>query len=201
MSKREGDRERKLMGNISGFFGPDAIRPFDPKDVENDLKEKKFKTKDLELAVRQALNPSLLTDLEEEDTSTKKKGKKKAETKKKDTPAATPTKRQSRNLNLEQDMVDEDIVKKRVSCYESLDGCKLTFFLKKKSASQCRLKRKMRAGIRLLLKVIRIKSPQNIKRYTISDTDYSVWYITRKRQVIHTHTRIERGSNIESPTG
>ncbi|CAO3654945.1 unnamed protein product [Mucor fragilis] len=35
--------------------------------VENDLKAKKFKTKDLELAVRQALNPSLLTQLEEED--------------------------------------------------------------------------------------------------------------------------------------
>ncbi|CAO0797974.1 unnamed protein product [Mucor circinelloides] len=49
-----------------GFFGPDAIRPFDNAMVENDLKAKKFKTKDLELAVRQALNPSLLTQLEEE---------------------------------------------------------------------------------------------------------------------------------------
>ncbi|KAK4515243.1 uncharacterized protein ATC70_002853 [Mucor velutinosus] len=49
-----------------GFFGPDAIRPFDSAMVENDLKAKKFKTKDLELAVRQALNPSLLTQLEEE---------------------------------------------------------------------------------------------------------------------------------------
>ncbi|KAL9538805.1 hypothetical protein MBANPS3_010664 [Mucor bainieri] len=49
-----------------GFFGPDAIRPFDNAIVEDDLKAKKFKTKDLELAVRQALNPSLLTQLEEE---------------------------------------------------------------------------------------------------------------------------------------
>ncbi|KAI8382252.1 hypothetical protein BD560DRAFT_386082 [Blakeslea trispora] len=50
-----------------GFFGPDAIRPFDNESVENDLKAKKFKTKDLELAVRQALNPSLLTQLEDEE--------------------------------------------------------------------------------------------------------------------------------------
>lgn len=54
------------MYSCSGFFGPDAIRPFDNAMVENDLKAKKFKTKDLELAVRQALNPSLLTQLEEE---------------------------------------------------------------------------------------------------------------------------------------
>ncbi|CEG64235.1 hypothetical protein RMATCC62417_01247 [Rhizopus microsporus] len=45
-----------------GFFGPDAIRPFHHEAVENDLKAKKFKTKDLELAVRQALNPSLLKE-------------------------------------------------------------------------------------------------------------------------------------------
>lgn len=116
----------------SGFFGPDAIRPFDAKDVEIDLKAKKFKTKDLELAVRQALNPSLLTDLEqeEEEISTKKvKGKKKAEpkpngtTKKKDT-TTIATKRRSRNLQVnqekEEEMVDEtavsENVKKRVSC-------------------------------------------------------------------------------------
>lgn len=51
----------------SGFFGPDAIRPFDPQEVENDLNAKKYKTKDLEMAIRQALNPSLLTELEEEE--------------------------------------------------------------------------------------------------------------------------------------
>ncbi|ORE09497.1 Tudor/PWWP/MBT [Rhizopus microsporus var. microsporus] len=50
-----------------GFFGPDAIRPFHHETVENDLKAKKFKTKDLELAVRQALNPSLLKEAEESD--------------------------------------------------------------------------------------------------------------------------------------
>ncbi|GAA5817397.1 hypothetical protein MFLAVUS_010943 [Mucor flavus] len=50
-----------------GFFGPDAIRPFDPQEVENDLNAKKYKTKDLEMAIRQALNPSLLTELEEEE--------------------------------------------------------------------------------------------------------------------------------------
>ncbi|KAI7898563.1 uncharacterized protein BX663DRAFT_524602 [Cokeromyces recurvatus] len=50
-----------------GFFGPDAIRPFDSEIVENDLKAKKFKTKDLEMAVRQALNPALLEQIEREE--------------------------------------------------------------------------------------------------------------------------------------
>ncbi|KAI8379588.1 uncharacterized protein BYT42DRAFT_569307 [Radiomyces spectabilis] len=50
-----------------GFFGPDCIRPFDRATVERDLKAKKFKTKDLEIAVRQALDPSLLEELEEEE--------------------------------------------------------------------------------------------------------------------------------------
>ncbi|KAJ2962940.1 hypothetical protein NQZ79_g2023 [Umbelopsis isabellina] len=50
-----------------GFFGADSIRPFDADAVERDLKAKKFKTKDLELAVRQALDPSLLDDEEEEE--------------------------------------------------------------------------------------------------------------------------------------
>ncbi|ORZ23380.1 hypothetical protein BCR42DRAFT_343981 [Absidia repens] len=45
-----------------GFFGPDSIRPFDKANVEKDLKAKKFKTKDLELAVREALNPALMED-------------------------------------------------------------------------------------------------------------------------------------------
>ncbi|KAI9323665.1 hypothetical protein BX666DRAFT_1889172 [Dichotomocladium elegans] len=49
-----------------GFFGPDAIRPFDSENVERDLTAKKFKTKELENAVRQALNPSLLQKDEEE---------------------------------------------------------------------------------------------------------------------------------------
>jgi hypothetical protein len=40
---------------ISGFFGPDAIRPFDSVNVENDLAANKFKTKDLIFAVEQAL--------------------------------------------------------------------------------------------------------------------------------------------------
>ncbi|KAI7874343.1 uncharacterized protein EV154DRAFT_556016 [Mucor mucedo] len=116
-----------------GFFGPDAIRPFDAKDVENDLKEKKFKTKDLELAVRQALNPSLLTQEEEEEEREEEeeeeeevkevrkkvaKTTKKATQKKKDTSLPPPptlttttttnatTKRRSRNLHLE-DMEDD----------------------------------------------------------------------------------------------
>ncbi|KAI8139349.1 hypothetical protein BJV82DRAFT_521818 [Fennellomyces sp. T-0311] len=50
-----------------GFFGPDAIRPFNSENVERDLKAKKFKTKDLENAVRQALDPSLLEKEEQED--------------------------------------------------------------------------------------------------------------------------------------
>jgi hypothetical protein len=79
----------------SGFFGPDAIRPFDSEHVENDLKAKKFKTKDLELAIRQALNPSLLTEIEEEEEEeeeeeiTTKKGKKKVTIDKKK-PITTP---------------------------------------------------------------------------------------------------------------
>ncbi|CAO3591238.1 unnamed protein product [Absidia cylindrospora] len=45
-----------------GFFGPDSIRPFDKVNVEKDLKAKKFKNKDLELAVREALNPALMEE-------------------------------------------------------------------------------------------------------------------------------------------
>ncbi|KAI9473649.1 MAG: hypothetical protein EXX96DRAFT_610576 [Benjaminiella poitrasii] len=48
-----------------GFFGPDCVRPFDRETVERDLKAKKFKTKDLELAIHQALDPSLLKAEEE----------------------------------------------------------------------------------------------------------------------------------------
>lgn len=42
----------------SGFFGADSIRPFDKANVEKDLKAKKFKTKDLERAVLEALDPN-----------------------------------------------------------------------------------------------------------------------------------------------
>ncbi|KAI8974904.1 hypothetical protein BDB01DRAFT_728615 [Pilobolus umbonatus] len=70
-----------------GFFGPDLIRPFDRTSVERDLKAKKFKTKDLETAVNQALDPSLLKakeeaeaaedkeEEEEEEEKPKKKGR------------------------------------------------------------------------------------------------------------------------------
>ncbi|KAI8339432.1 hypothetical protein BC941DRAFT_420470 [Chlamydoabsidia padenii] len=50
-----------------GFFGPDSIRPFNKVNVEKDLKAKKFKTKDLEMAVREALDPSLMEQDEEEE--------------------------------------------------------------------------------------------------------------------------------------
>ncbi|KAI7887106.1 hypothetical protein K492DRAFT_31609 [Lichtheimia hyalospora FSU 10163] len=50
-----------------GFFGPEMIRPFDPVVVERDMKAKKFKTRELENAVRQALDPSLLEEEEQED--------------------------------------------------------------------------------------------------------------------------------------
>ncbi|RUS20375.1 hypothetical protein BC938DRAFT_475573 [Jimgerdemannia flammicorona] len=53
-----GHRNSGVFG--TGFFGPDLIRPFDRDEVERDLKAKKFKSKDLELAVRQALDPSLV---------------------------------------------------------------------------------------------------------------------------------------------
>lgn len=131
--KKANKKLNKKVYVCSGFFGPDAIRPFDAKDVENDLKEKKFKTRDLELAVRQALNPALLTqeiaeeeeEEEEEDPPVEEKQKKKPVTKKttqkkKDTPTVA-TKRRSRNLQLDQDMEDEtgalDNLKKRVSLY------------------------------------------------------------------------------------
>ncbi|ORX58273.1 Tudor/PWWP/MBT [Hesseltinella vesiculosa] len=45
-----------------GFFGPDSIRPFDKKTVETDLKAKKFKNRDLEKAVREALDPNVVQD-------------------------------------------------------------------------------------------------------------------------------------------
>ncbi|CAO3606926.1 unnamed protein product [Cunninghamella echinulata] len=49
-----------------GFFGPDSIRPFNRANVEKDLKARKFKTKDLELAVREALDPSALEEEDDE---------------------------------------------------------------------------------------------------------------------------------------
>lgn len=52
---------------ISGFFGPDSIRPFNKINVEKDLKAKKFKTKDLEMAVREALDPSMMEQDEEDE--------------------------------------------------------------------------------------------------------------------------------------
>ncbi|KAI8641743.1 hypothetical protein BD408DRAFT_417594 [Parasitella parasitica] len=75
-----------------GFFGPDAIRPFDNEHVENDLKAKKFKTKDLEMAVRQALNPSvvaqMLEDKDGEDAEEDEEEVKKGKGKKASTPVA-----------------------------------------------------------------------------------------------------------------
>lgn len=53
------------MEKKSGFFGPDCVRPFDRATVERDLKAKKFKTKDLETAIHQALDPSILKAEEE----------------------------------------------------------------------------------------------------------------------------------------
>ncbi|KAI8333716.1 hypothetical protein BC941DRAFT_434275 [Chlamydoabsidia padenii] len=50
-----------------GFFGPDSIRPFNKADVEKDLKAKKFKTKDLERAIREALDPTWIDDDDEEE--------------------------------------------------------------------------------------------------------------------------------------
>ncbi|CAO3591390.1 unnamed protein product [Absidia cylindrospora] len=57
-----------------GFFGPDSIRPFNKVNVEKDLKAKKFKTKDLEMAVREALDPTLIEDREEEDEEEEDEG-------------------------------------------------------------------------------------------------------------------------------
>ncbi|KAI7869715.1 hypothetical protein BDF14DRAFT_1779847 [Spinellus fusiger] len=53
-----------------GFVGSDNIRSFEKEDVERDLKDKKFKSKDLEHAVRQALDPTYLED-DKKDTSNK----------------------------------------------------------------------------------------------------------------------------------
>ncbi|CAO3638997.1 unnamed protein product [Cunninghamella blakesleeana] len=62
-----------------GFFGPDSIRPFNRANVEKDLKARKFKTKDLELAVREALDPSALEeeerDGEDDDDEEEEEGK------------------------------------------------------------------------------------------------------------------------------
>ncbi|OBZ87428.1 PWWP domain-containing protein2 [Choanephora cucurbitarum] len=80
-----------------GFFGPDCVRPFDRATVERDLKAKKFKTKDLETAIHQALDPSILKaeeeaeaaaaleddDEEEEEEEEEEEDKKKRTTKKK----------------------------------------------------------------------------------------------------------------------
>jgi hypothetical protein len=102
------------------------------------LKAKKFKTKDLELAVRQALNPSLLTQLEDDDdeeeeeeeveeeiTTKKGKGKKPVAKKtptatngkatKKTKQTSTTSKRRSRKLALgEEEAVDETAVGDKV---------------------------------------------------------------------------------------
>ncbi|KAI8876199.1 Tudor/PWWP/MBT [Backusella circina FSU 941] len=83
-----------------GFFGPDCIRPFNREAVESDLKANKFKTKDLEHAVHQALDPSILEaeeeaekrekEEEEEEKRRKKAGRKKTATTKKTAPPPPP---------------------------------------------------------------------------------------------------------------
>lgn len=99
-----------------GFFGPDLIRPFDRTVVERDLKAKKFKTKDLETAVNQALDPSLLIkeEEEEEEEKPKKKGRqKKVIIKKKTTKTEEEDKkRKKRSVN---DEIDNDRKKRRKS--------------------------------------------------------------------------------------
>ncbi|KAF7725572.1 hypothetical protein EC973_009527 [Apophysomyces ossiformis] len=90
-----------------GFFGPDAIRPFDRVNVERDLKAKKFKSKDLELAVRQALEPSSLDEdmeEEEEESGEEEDGvgrsrKSKAKTGRRKQPAETPKRKKSVTSN------------------------------------------------------------------------------------------------------
>ncbi|KAI9029758.1 hypothetical protein CLU79DRAFT_735925 [Phycomyces nitens] len=60
-----------------GFVGMDNIKPFKQEDVERDLNEKKFKSKDLEDAVRQALGPSEEEPIVPEDSPMPKKTRKK----------------------------------------------------------------------------------------------------------------------------
>jgi hypothetical protein len=166
------------------------------------LKAKKFKTKDLELAVRQALNPSLLTQLEEDDEEeeeeeeeeTKKgKGKKpvakktpvtNGKTKKPKQTTSATAKRRSRKLTLgEEDAVDETAVgdsdrKKRVSLLSSFIQILIFFF----SVNQCRSKRMMSLFMdKVIIIKKRSRNHQNIRKCIILDTDYNDWYTTRKR--------------------
>lgn len=80
----------------SGFFGPECIRPFDKETVKNELKAKKYKSKDLELAIRQALDPSLN---EENLKPTKRKG---TTIKKEDERREVGKKRLSMEIDLEE---------------------------------------------------------------------------------------------------
>ncbi|KAG1035548.1 hypothetical protein G6F43_013208 [Rhizopus delemar] len=79
-----------------GFFGPECIRPFDKETVKNELKAKKYKSKDLELAIRQALDPSLN---EENLKPTKRKG---TTIKKEDERREVGKKRLSMEIDLEE---------------------------------------------------------------------------------------------------
>lgn len=101
----------------SGFFGPDAIRPFNHDIVQSDLKAKKFKTKDLELAVRQALNPSLLKkeeeEEEEEEVKPEKTTKKKIESKKKEKIEEPKTKRRNHKEAIREEEIEENDQKRR----------------------------------------------------------------------------------------
>ncbi|KAI9254854.1 hypothetical protein BY458DRAFT_520521 [Sporodiniella umbellata] len=53
-----------------GFFGPDSVRRFEKEQVDRDLKAKKYRTKGLERAIHQALDPHFV------ETEKDKRGKK-----------------------------------------------------------------------------------------------------------------------------
>ncbi|KAI8059844.1 hypothetical protein BC940DRAFT_350939 [Gongronella butleri] len=102
-----------------GFFGPDSIRPFNKDAVERDLKAKKFKTKDLEMAVREALDPNMEDDVDDEEQdedddaapgpSRQKKGKKKK------TPASSAASAVTAQKKTDDDGIDTQAKKKRAN--------------------------------------------------------------------------------------
>lgn len=123
---KSSEHYAELFSASSGFFGPDAIRPFIRELVEKDLKAKKFKTKELEKAVRQALNPEEADEDEESEEeeeaseeepeprkparsrATRRRGSAASDIKKKTAPSGGRRSKPTTNGNEEQSEESED---------------------------------------------------------------------------------------------
>lgn len=157
------------------------------------------------MAIRQALNPALLTELEEEEEDEEmeeedeedpksKKGKRKnnsvaPKTNVKAAPAKRKNRKATTDSNKMQESKSEQVQqerKKRVSYYikdnqkgrGGIDG----IFYHVKSVNQCLLRMRKKRIVKQQQRMAwLVKNHQNIKRSITSDINYSVSFIIKKR--------------------